>query len=130
MSLIFLISYFSESDSDDKEANLTSMIKQSWMKRKLLLENDFAITGLTRSILSGIHNDVRLNLDCEMKMAIERVIAKLHLAPNPNSKVANNKIDMIIDIFWKKFGHFQNRTGVYDLWPDKFLPPDARNDMA
>ncbi len=35
-------------------------------------------------------------------MAIERFIAKLHVDPNPNSKIANNEIDMIIDIFWKE----------------------------
>ena len=49
------------------------------------------------------------------------------MAPNPNSKVANDEIDVIIDTFWKEFGHFQNKTGVYGLHPGRFLLPDAIN---
>ncbi len=30
-------------------------------------------------------------------MAIKRVVSKLHVAPNPNSKVANDKIDVVIE---------------------------------
>ncbi len=60
-------------------------------------------------------------------MAIERVIAKLHMAPNPNSKVANDEIELIIDTFWKEFGHFQNKAGVYGLCSGRFLLPDALN---
>ncbi len=60
-------------------------------------------------------------------MAIERVIAKFDVDPNPNSKVANNEIDMIIDIFWKEFRYFQNKTGVYGLYPGRFLLPDMLN---
>ncbi len=58
------------------------------------------------SILQEIWDDIILNLDGDRKMAVERVIAKLHVNPNKNSKVANNEIDMIIDISWKEFGAF------------------------
>ena len=61
------------------------------------------------------------------RMSIERVIAKLHVAPNPNSKVANDEVVVIIDTFWKEFGDFQNKTGVYGLRPGRFLLPDAIN---
>jgi len=103
------------------------MVKQSWMKRKQLLEHDFAIAGWALSILPEIRDDVRLNLDGDKRIAIERVIAKLHVAPNPNSKVANDEIDVIIDTFWKEFSDFQNKTGVYGLRPGRFLLPDAIN---
>ncbi len=103
------------------------MVKQSWMKRKQLLEHDFAIAGWSLSILPEIRDDVRLNLDGDKRIAIERVIAKLHVAPNPNSKVANDEIDVIIDTFWKEFSDFQNKTGVYGLRPGRFLLPDAIN---
>ncbi len=103
------------------------MIKHPWMKKKQLLEQDFAITSWALSILPEIQDDVSLNLDSDKRMAIERVITKLHVAPNPNSKVAIDKIDVIIDTFWKEFGHFQNKTGVYGLHPEGFLLPDALN---
>ncbi len=65
------------------------------------------------------------NLDNDKRMDIER--CKLLVDPNPNSKVANNNIDMIIDIFWKELGHFQKKTGVHELHQDKFLLPDVLN---
>ncbi len=46
---------------------------------------------------------------------------------NPNSKIANKEINMIIDIFLKKIVHFHNKTGVYRLHPDRFLLLDALN---
>ncbi len=52
-----------------------------------------------------IQDCVRLNLDSDKRMAIERVIAKLHVAPNLNSKVSNDDIDVMIDTFLKEFGH-------------------------
>ncbi len=103
------------------------MVKQSWMKRKQLLEHDFAIAGWALSILPKIREDVELNLDGDKRIAIERVIAKLHVAPNPNSKVANDEVVVIIDTFWKEFGDFQNKTGVYILRLGRFLLPDAIN---
>ncbi len=84
------------------------MIKQSLMTRKQLLEHDFSVTCWDLSILLDIQYGVRLNLDCDKRMTIERVIAKIHVTPNLNSKVANDEIDFIINIFWKEFGHFQN----------------------
>ncbi len=104
-SNIFLFSSESDSD-DDEEASLGSMIKQTWMKRKQILEHDFAVTSWARSTLLEIRDDVRVNLDGDKRMAIERVTAKLHVDPNPNPKVANNENDMIIHIFWKKLDIF------------------------
>ncbi len=61
-------------------------------------------------------------------MIIESIIAKLHVAPNPNSKVVNNEIDKIIDIlFLKEFGHFQNKSGTYGLRQDMIFLLDALN---
>ncbi len=82
------------------------------------------------SILPGVREDVRLRLDGDKRIAIERVIAKFHVAPNPNSKVANDEIDMIFDKFWKEFSDFQNKSGVYGLRPGRFLLPDAINSNS
>ncbi len=73
---------------------------------------------------------MKLNLDGDKRMAIEREIVKLHLAPYPNSKVTNDEINTIIDISWKEFGHFQNKTGVYGLRPVMFLLPDVLTDNS
>ncbi len=70
--------------------NLIMRMNQSWMKRKQLLEHDFAVTGWALSIFQEIRDDVKLNLDGDKRMAIERVITKLHVSPNPNSKVVND----------------------------------------
>ncbi len=77
-----------ESDSEEEEVSQSSVIKQSWIKRKQLFENDFALTSWAHSL--EIRDDVRLNLDGDKRMAIKRVIVKLHNAPNPNSKVVND----------------------------------------
>ncbi len=81
------------------------MIKQSWIKRKQLLENDFAITGWALCILPEIWDGVRLNLDGDKRMANERVISKLHVTPS--SKVSSNDVDMTIGIFWKNLDIFR-----------------------
>ncbi len=60
-------------------------------------------------------------------MAIERVIATLHVAPNPNFKVANKEVDMIIDIFWNEFGNYRHKTGYFGQCPGRFLLPDELN---
>ncbi len=57
-------------------------------KAQNLLEHDFAVTGWALLILKEIRDDVCQNLDGDKRMAIERVISKLHVHPNPNSKVA------------------------------------------
>ncbi len=77
-------------------------------------------------MLPEVWDDIRLNLNGYKSMAIERVLAKCHITPNLNSKVVNNRIDMIIGIIWKDF-YFQNKTGVYGLNPVRFLFPDALN---
>lgn len=125
--LFLIFGSFSDSDSDEEDLSLSTMIKHSWTKRKTLLEHDFAVTGWALSILPEIREDVQLNLDGDKRMAIERVITKLHIAPNPNFKVSNEENDMIIDIFWKEFDQFQNKTGCFGQRPGRFLLPDALN---
>ncbi len=103
---------------------MSAMIKQSWMKRKKLLEHDFAATAWALSILPDICKDVRLHLDGDKRLAIERVLAKLHVA---QILVANEEIDRIIDMFWKEFDNYQNKTGYLGQRPGRFLLPDSLN---
>ncbi len=48
-SLIYFL--LNQSDSDEQEMSLSSMIKQVWMKSKELLEHDFAVPDWALSIL-------------------------------------------------------------------------------
>ncbi len=68
------------------------------MKRKKFLEHDFSVIGWALSIMQRCQTTPY----GDRGMAIERVIMKLHEAPNPNSTVANGEIDMIIDIYWNE----------------------------
>lgn len=60
-------------------------------------------------------------LDSDKRMANEGVISELHVAPNPNSKVANDEINMIIGNFLKEFSQFQNKTEMYGACPGRFF---------
>ncbi len=66
-------------------------------------------------------------MDGNARMAIERVITKLHTPPNPNPKTSEEPLEIILDIFWKEFDDFQNKTGPYGYCPGRFLTPDALN---
>ncbi len=61
-------------------------------------------------------------MDGNARMAIEQVVTKLHVPPNPNPKTSE---EPILDIFWKEFDDFQNKTGPYGYRPGRFLAPDA-----
>ncbi len=43
--------HFSENNWDNEELSLSDIIKQSWLKRKQLLDYDFAVTSWALSIL-------------------------------------------------------------------------------
>ena len=89
------------------------MIQQSWSKRKHRLEHDYAITGWVLSLLPEIREDVAERMDGDARMAIERVVTKLHVPPKPNPKTSEEPLEIILDIFWKEFDDFQNKTGPY-----------------
>ncbi len=60
-------------------------------------------------------------------MAIESVVTRLHIPPNPKPKTSEESLEIILDIFWKEFDYFQNKTGPYGYCPERFLTPDALN---
>ena len=91
------------------------------------MEHDYAITGWVLSLLPEIREDVAERMDGDARMAIERVVTKLHTPPNPNPKTSEEPLEIILDIFWKEFDDFQNKTGPYGYRPGRFLNPDALN---
>ncbi len=79
------------------------------------------------SLLPEIREDVAERLDGNTRVAIERVVAKLHILPNPNPKTSEEPLEIILDIFWKEFDDFQNMTGPYGYHPGRCFTPDSLN---
>ncbi len=60
------------------------------------MEHDFAITGWVLSLLPEIREDVAETMDGNARMAIEWVVTKLHVPPNPNPKTSEEPLEIII----------------------------------
>ncbi len=88
------------------------------------MEHDYAITG---QVLSLLPENVAERLDGNTRMAIERVVTKLHIPPNPNPKTSEEPLKTICDIFWKEFDDFRNKTGPNGYRPGRFSTLDAHN---
>ncbi len=69
-------------------------------------ELDYAIIGWILSLLPEIREDVAERLDGKTRIAIEQVVTKPHIPPNPNLKTSDKSLEFIPDIFWKEFDNF------------------------
>ncbi len=102
--------YLFDSDNEydeHQDIRLSAMIQQSCLKTKHNLEYDYdSITGWVLSLLPEIREDVAERIDGNARMAIEQVITKLHVPPNPNLKTSDKSLEFIPDIFWKEFDNF------------------------
>ncbi len=76
------------------------MIKQTWSKIKHWLEHYHAITGWVISILPEIREEVAKILDGNTRLAIQRVVTKLHVPPI-QPKTSEESLEIILDILWK-----------------------------
>ncbi len=111
---MLMIFYLFDSDNENdeyQELSLSTMIQQSWSKRKHRLEHDYAVTGWVQKLLPEIREDVAERMDGNARMAIERIITKLHVPPNPNPKT----LEIILDIFWKQFDDSRTRMDPMDI---------------
>ncbi len=125
-NLTFFLS-FSDDDEDD-EFTLGDAVCFAWYKRKNRLEHGYAVTAWALSLHPDIRADCmeRLSIDNgDLRRQMDEVVAKLHYPPCPNKKVVNKTVDEIIDIFWKEFKHFTNRTGPYSYRSSRFDNADA-----
>ena len=52
-------------------------------------------------------------IDGEIQRALERLVRKIHVRPNPNSKVHGMDMDGIVDLFWSGFDNFRNQRGEF-----------------
>ena len=81
------------------------------------LEHDYAKTGFTLSVNPAVwvweYSHVNNCIDGKVRHALERLIRKLRVQPNPNSKVCDMREEEIVDIFWSEFEGFRNQQGEF-----------------
>ncbi len=51
--------------------------------------------------MSEIQEDVAERLDGHTRVAIERIVTKFQVLPNPNPKSSEESLEVILDNFWK-----------------------------
>ena len=104
-----------DSSKKDEALTLGSEVLFAWDRRKGKIEHDYAVLGWVLSVMPDVRADVAERLNGDHRIAIERVITRLHLppCPNKNKTIKDKDIGDIIHIFWKEFKHFQNKTGPF-----------------
>ncbi len=91
-------------------------VSLAWFKRKERLEHAYTVTAWALSVHPEICADCaeRMSTDKgDSRKLIDEVVALLDTHPCLNKKVPTLSIDEIIDIFWKEFKHFINRSGSF-----------------
>ena len=78
----------------------------AWEKRKIKLENDFAITAWALSVSSEVRLDVVARMKGPHHDAIERTITKLYAYD------VDANVPALLSKFWEEFKHFKEKTGV------------------
>lgn len=113
----------SEEDEDEDEEpvepvpmGLGDKFKGCWAARKVNLDHDYAIAGWALCVMPEVMADVKKRMNGSHRLAIERVVERLHLAPCPNPKVDLSKMTVadIVDQFWNEWDHFSEKTGPFE----------------
>ena len=53
-----------------------------------------------------VYSEADNQIEGGVRDAVERIVTKLHVRPNPNSKTRYISIEEIIDCFWTEFEDF------------------------
>ena len=93
-----------------------SKILWHWEHRKIKIEHEYAITAWALCVMDDVREDVRVRLIGEHRLAMEKVIKRLHLPPCPNQhpEVMSMTEAQIVDVFWDEFKAFRNCTPPFD----------------
>ena len=123
-------------DSDDEDAvhnrGLGGVMMSLWLKRKPLLDSDYAMAAWMLCVQPDVMEDVAIRgARADERLAMERVIEKLHYPPCPNkSKELRGKtITQIIDLFWDEFQTFTKRLAPFNR-PGRFLTDGANQGRS
>ena len=125
-----------EEDSDDGDSSATSclgeMVMRLWLKRKALLDSDYAKAGWMLCVQPDILADVALRgAGSDERLAMERVIEKLHLPPCPNKSrnLTGKTSTQIIDLFWDEYKAFKDKSPPFNR-PGSFLTDGVFNGRS
>ena len=116
-----------ENKEDDGNTKLGDMIAHLWQRRKTRLDGDYAKAGWMLCVQKDVYADVEQRPPgVDERLAIERVITKLHSPPCPNESrgVKGKSMAQIIDIFWDEYQAFTDKTAPFDK-PGRFLTDDG-----
>ena len=111
---------------------LGEQVKHLWLKRKPLLDSDYAKAAWMLCVQPEVIADVALRgAGSVERLAMERVIEKLHHPPCPNkSKELRGKtMSWIVDLFWDEYKAFRDRSPPFHK-PGRFLTNDAINGRS
>ncbi len=108
------VTSLSDAESDIEEDTLSTNIFVAWDKRKERLEHEYAVTTWSLSLLPEIRLDVRKNFDGDKHLIVEKVITKLHEPPCPNPDITTESMTEIIDLYWKEYCDFDEKTGIFE----------------
>ena len=59
------------------------------------------------------YSSAKNRIDGDVREATERLVRKLHVPPNPTSKVRGINEEGIVDFFWTEFEDFWNQRGAF-----------------
>lgn len=97
-----------------------------WEHRKIKIEHEYAITAWALCVMDDVREDVRARLIGEHRIAMEKVVKRLHLPPCPNQhpEVMSMTEAQIVDVFWDEFKAFRNCTTPFDE-KSRWATPDV-----
>ena len=104
-----------EEDSVDRAMDLHAKMTWQWGQTQVKLSHDYALAGFALSVNPTVWEYSKANdrIDGEVRNALERLVRKLHVSPNPNSKVRGMDEEEIVDLFWSEFEDFRNQRGAF-----------------
>ena len=114
-------------------SGLGSIILNKWKKRQSKLINDFSIAAWCLSVMKEVYDDCTSRITGEDRLALRRMVKKLHVAPCPNEQVADLTLDEIEDLFVEEFDQFRSQTGIFadgSTCGGKWTSKDARDGKS
>ena len=90
-----------EEDEVDRSMDLHAKMTWLWGQTLAKLDHDYSVAGFALSVNPKVweYSSAEDRLDGEVRDAIERIVRKLHVMPNPNSKVRGMDEEEIVDLF-------------------------------